>query len=178
MWLGEHTREWRRANAVVSTTMSEHQRHTEFLRQCIVYDESARCQELDEGINRLQRDLRCVWRAVWLMFGLTSLMVAGLGYGVILADNLPYNIPQFMVNLICGLGLGSLICLLAFVGLGMLYRMKLDHRREECRQLITKLLESRLGKPITTSLRDDRVGKEYDSAVPVANEGSGSPDFP
>lgn len=153
--------------------MSEHQRHTEFLRQCIVYDESTKCQELGEGITRLQRDLRCVWRAVWLMFVLTALIVAGLGYGVILVDNFPYSIPQFTVNLICGLGLGSLICLLAFVGLGMLYRMKLDHRREECRQLITKLLESRLGKPITMSLRDNRAGKEHGGSVPVANEVNG-----
>ena len=156
--------------------MSEHQRHTEFLRQCLVYDESTRCQELDEGITRIQRDLRCVWRAVWLMVVLTSLIVAGLGYEVILADNFPNNIPQFMINLICGLGLGSLICLVAFMGLGMLYRMKLDHRREECRQLVTKLLESHLGKPIATSLRANRAGKEDGRSAPDASvASSGSP---
>ena len=35
---------------------------------------------------------------------LTALTMAGLGYGVILVDNFPYNIPQFIINIICGLG--------------------------------------------------------------------------
>jgi len=48
--------------------------------------------------------------------------------------------------------LGSLISLLAFVVLAMIYRKELDHRREECRRLVTKVLESRLGKPRTTPL--------------------------
>jgi hypothetical protein len=39
---------------------------------------------------------------------------------------------------------------MAFVGLGAVYRKELDQRREECRRLATKLLESRLGKPCTT----------------------------
>ena len=54
---------------------------------------------------------------------------------------------QFIVQLFCVLSLGSLICILAFVGLGMVYRKTLDQRREECRRLATKLLESRLGRP-------------------------------
>jgi hypothetical protein len=46
--------------------MSDLQRHAQFLRQCIRYDESATRQELEEGITRVQRDARCVRRAVWL----------------------------------------------------------------------------------------------------------------
>jgi hypothetical protein len=172
-------RECRGANGVASTTMSEHQKHTEFLRQCILYDESARRQELHEGITRIQRDARCVRRAVWLMALLTALVVAGLGYEVILVDNFPYNIPQSIINIICGLGMGSLISLLAFMGLGMVYRMKLDQRREECRQLVARLLESRLGKPVTTPLRDmrdNRIGEGEGRTVRVANEVNGSPE--
>ena len=153
--------------------MSDHEKHTEFLRQCILYDESARRQELHEGITRIQRDARCVRRAVWLMALLTALVVAGLGYEVILVDNFPYNIPQSIINIICGLGMGSLISLLAFMGLGMVYRMKLDQRREECRQLVARLLESRLGKPVTTPLRDmrdNRAGGGDGRTGRVANE--------
>ena len=138
--------------------MSEHQKHTEFLRQCILYDESAQRHELVEGIARIQRDARCVRRAVWLMAILTALSVFGLGYGTVLVDNFPYNTPQFVVNLIYALGLGSLISLLAFLGLGMVYRWKLDQRREECRQKVARLLESRLGKPVATSWRDGPAG--------------------
>ena len=131
--------------------MSDHQKHTEFLRQCIRYDESTEQQELMEEIIRIQRDARCVRRAVWLMAILAALAVAGLGYGTVLVDNFPYNVPQFVVNLVYALGLGSLISLLAFAGLGMVYRWKLDRRREECRQRVARLLESRLGKPVTAS---------------------------
>jgi hypothetical protein len=158
--------------------MSDHEKHTEFLRQCILYDKSARRQELHEGITQIQRDARCVRRAVRLMAMLTALVVAVLGYEMILVDNFPYNIPQFIMNIICGLGMGSLISLLAFMGLGMVYRMKLDQRREECRQLVARLLESRLGKPVTTPLRDMRdnhVGEGDGRTVCAANEVNGSP---
>ena len=153
--------------------MSEHQKHTEFLRHCLRYGDSTEHQALDKSITQIQRDERCVQRAVWLMAILTALAVAGLGYPAILVENFPYTVPQFIVNLICALGLASLICLLVFAGLGMAYRKKLDQRREECRQLVTRLLESRLGRPVTTPLRDmrDNGGGEGDGrTVRVANE--------
>ena len=155
--------------------MSEHEKHTEFLRHCILYDESVKRRELEEGITRIQRDARCVRRAARLVAMLIALTVACLGYDVILVDNFPYNIPPFIINLVCGLGLGSLISLLAFAGLGIFYRIKLDRRREECRQLVARLLESRLGKPDVTSLRGDRPGRDDGRTVSVANEGDASP---
>jgi len=145
--------------------MSEHEKHTEFLKRCIHYDESARRRKLVEEIAQIQCDMRCVRRAVWLMAILTALLMAGVGYEVILADNFPYNIPQFVINLICGLAMGILFSLLGFMGLGMVYRWKLNQRREECRELVTGLLESRLGKPVTAPLRDNRAGEEDASAT-------------
>ena len=153
--------------------MSEHQKHTEFLRHCLRYGESTEHQELEEGITQVQRDARCVRRAVWLMAILAALILAGLGYGTVLVDNFPHNAPQFIVNLFYALGLGSLISLLAFAGLGLVYRWKLDQRREECRQLVTKLLASRLGKPVPTPariLRDNRAGEGDGGIVRVASE--------
>jgi hypothetical protein len=160
------------ANGVASTMMSEHQKHTEFLRHCLRYGESAEHQALEEKITQIQRDERCVQRAMWLMAILTALVVAGLGYPVILVENFPNNAPQFILNLACALGLASLICLLVFAGLGMVYRRKLDQRREECRQLVTKLLASRLGKPVAMPLRDipDRAGERNGQTVRVANQ--------
>ena len=153
--------------------MSEHQKHTEFLRHCLRYGESAEHQTLEEKITQIQRDERCVQRAVWLMAVLTALAVAGLGYPVILVENFPYNVPQFILNLACALGLASMICLLVFLGLGMVYRRKLDQRREESRQLVTKLLASRLGKPVATpsrDRRDNRAGEGDGQTVRAANE--------
>jgi hypothetical protein len=161
------------ANGVASTMMNEHQKHTEFLRHCLRYGESTEHQTLDKKITQIQRDERCVLRAAWLMAILTALAVAGLGYPAILVDSFPDNTPQSIVNLICALGLASLVCLLVFMGLGMAYRNKLDQRREECRQLVTKLLESRLGKPVATpsrDLQDNRAGEGAGGTVRVANE--------
>jgi hypothetical protein len=90
-------------------------------------------------------------------------------------DNFPYNAPQFIVNLVYVLGLGSLISLLTFMGLGLVYRKKLDQRREECRQRVATLLESRLGKPATTSWRDDPVSDASLGTARVAAGGNGSP---
>jgi len=136
--------------------MSDHQKHTEFLRECIRYDESARRQELMEEIVRIQCDARCVRRAVWLMAMLAALAVFGFGYGVILVNNFPDNVPQFILKTFSVLSVSWLVCILAFAGLGLIYRLKLDRRREECRQIVTRLLQSRLGKPLTMSLGDMR----------------------
>jgi hypothetical protein len=109
---------------------------------------------------------------------LIALVVAGLGYEVILVDNFPYNMPQLIINLVCGLGMGSLISFLAFMGLGLVYRMKLDRHREECRQLIARLLESRLGKPVTTpwqDIRDNRASEGNGRTFRVANDKNSSP---
>jgi len=133
--------------------MGDHQKHTEFLRECIRYDESARRQELMEEIVRIQRDARCVRRAVWLMAILIALAAFGYGYGTALVNNFPYNIPQFIINTFCVLVVSWLISILAFAVLGIAYRMKLDRRREECRQIVTRLLASRLGKTDTMRFR-------------------------
>ena len=158
--------------------MSEHERHTKFLRQCLLYDESDARHKLEVGIVRIQRDAQCVRRAAWLMGILAALVVAGLGYGVILVDNFLNDLPQSIMNLVAAIGLGSLISLLTFVGLGMVYRMKLDQRREECRHLVAQLLESRLGKPVPTpppNPLNHHASERNGRTVPVADRGNGSP---
>jgi hypothetical protein len=152
--------------------MSEHQKHTEFLRQCILYEDSRERQELEKGIVQIQRDARCVWRVAWLMIMLVALSGAGFGYGAVLVDNFPYNTQSLFINLTCALGMGSLICLVVLAGLGFVYRMRLDQRREECRQLVTKLLESRLGKPViatSKAMRANRFDEEDRRAVRVTS---------
>jgi hypothetical protein len=154
-----YNRQQHDANGVDSTVMSEHKKHTEFLRQCLLYDESAGREQLMREIAQIQRDLRCVQRAAWLMGMLGVLVVVILGYGTILVANFPYNTSQFIFNLIIAVGVGILISFLAFVGLWMFYRWKLDLWREECRQTVTKLLESRMGKPPTTSWQDNHASE-------------------
>ena len=131
--------------------MNEHERQTAFLRQCLLYDDTAERHKLEERIAELQRDEICVRRAVWLMALFAALAMAGLGYAAVFEADYPLNPSQFatrfVIKVLGALGAGSLICLLAFLGLGAVYRKELDQRREQCRRLATKLMEFRLGKP-------------------------------
>jgi hypothetical protein len=96
--------------------------------------------------------------------------VAVLGYGTILVANFPYTAPRPFVSLIYAVGLGSLFSLLVFSVLGMVYRWKLDQRREECRLIVSRLLESRLGNTVTATARDNRSGGGDDGTIPVAGD--------
>jgi len=129
---------------------SEHEKETAFLRRCIRYETSATGRKLDERICQVQRDERCLRRASWLMALVAGLAMAGLGYGAVLLDDFPGRISVFtslsVIKIFCAVGTGSLICLLAFTGAGLFHRRELSQRREECRGLVTKLLESHLGE--------------------------------
>jgi hypothetical protein len=131
--------------------MNDRERQTEFLRQCLLYDESSERHKLAEGIRRVQQNERCVRRAMWLMVLVAALAFAGLAYSAVFLVDFPQSLPdfvtRFITKLFCVLGLSSLICIPAFVGLELVYRKELNERREECRRLASELLESRLGKP-------------------------------
>jgi hypothetical protein len=151
---------------VAGTTMpTEHERETAFLRRCIRYETGTAGRELDKRIAQVQRDERCVRRASWLMAGVAGVATAGLGYGAILLDDFPARLSVFtslgVIKIFCALGTGSLICLVAFTGVGFLHRKELNRRREECRGLVTRLLESHLGEP-ESKLRNGEL-KERDA---------------
>ena len=126
--------------------MSEYQRETAFLRQVIAFDDTDERRHLEQRIKQLKRDERCVQRAALLMALLAALGVAALGYDAVFEDNFGYGTSQLVIKLVCELGLASLISLVAMAGLLVVYRFKLCRLREECRRLVTNLLESRLGK--------------------------------
>lgn len=132
--------------------MSEHQIETAFLCSIILYDDSDEPLKLNKSIAQLQHHERCVQRMAGVMVLFLILGSAGIGYGVILQDNFPYNLHQHVINVFCGFVLASLICLTVFAGLLAFYRMKLNRLREECRRLVARLLESHLGKPRTLTL--------------------------
>jgi len=135
--------------------MSEHQKDTAFLTQLISYDETDERRNLAEHIARLQRDERCVRRAIWLMLLVTALALAGIGYGAVFRLH-PMNLEQFAtqsgIKMLSALALGSLICVITFLGLGASYRSELAKRRDECRRLAAKFLEARFGAPQADSI--------------------------
>src|SRR5205085_11789562 len=129
-------------------TMNDNQGQTEFLRECLLYDDSGESHTLVERMRQLQRDERCIGRGVWLMRLVAGLAFAGLGYLAIFMEDFPQNMPGFMTRFItkvfCVVAMSSLICVPAFLSLGLIYRRELAQLRDECRRRASKLLESRL----------------------------------
>ena len=154
--------------------VSEHERDTAFLRQCLLYDDSAERHQLEERLTQAQRHDRCVRRAVWSMALLIALSAAGLAYGAVLQDNFLYGESWFVIRLLGEIGLASLICLAAFVFLWMVYRRQLNHLRRQCRRLATTFLESRLGKPraipLTGVIKEQELILNHNQAVVSASE--------
>jgi formate hydrogenlyase subunit 3/multisubunit Na+/H+ antiporter MnhD subunit len=158
--------------------MSDHQRETAFLRRCILYEDTVERHHLEARLTQAERDERCVRGAVWLMSLLTALALAGLCYSALFLADFPQNKSHLTLKVFGALGLGSIISLVAFAGFWGVHRTELDQRREECRRLAARLLESRLGQPHITPLqdiRDNRVEEGVIGAVCVANEGAGAP---
>jgi hypothetical protein len=123
--------------------MRARQRETAFLRQVILYDDTPERRDLESRITQLEREAWCVRRAIWLMAVSSALATAGVCYCAIFLVDFPKNMTlfgtRFMVKAFFALGLGSLISLLAFVVLAIIYRKELDQRREECRRLVARL---------------------------------------
>jgi hypothetical protein len=132
--------------------MTESEKETAFLLHSLAYDEGPVSQELKEEITQIQRDKRCLRRAMWLMTFLMLLVLVGVAYAALLMENFLYRVPAYLIKLIGAVGFASFSSLMAYAGLGIIYRQKLYGRCEECRRLAGQLLESRLGRSSTEAL--------------------------
>jgi hypothetical protein len=151
--------------------MSELQVETAFLSTVIPYDDSDESLKLHKSMAQLQHDQRCVRRLSWAMALVLMLGLAGVGYGGVLQEkheNLPYNLSQHVINVSSGFVVASLVCLMAFAGLLVVYRRKLKWLRNECLQLAARLLESRLGKPQIPSVAGSHRGVIHSESPPGA----------
>jgi hypothetical protein len=130
--------------------MSDHEKQTAFLRQCLRYDDTSNRHTLESSITQLERNDRCLRRALSSIIQLGALALAGFAYSALLLPDFPYNLPRFMTQFLpkmfCALGLASVICIPFFCWFRAAYRRELNLRRDECRHLVASLLESRLGK--------------------------------
>ncbi len=121
--------------------MTDDQSETAVLRQCLLYAER---HKLEATLTLAQRDERCMRRAVFLMGLFTALGVTGLCYSALFLSDFPRNKSHLALKLFGALGLGSLISLLAFAGFWTVHRKELAQRREECRLVAAKLVDSPL----------------------------------
>jgi hypothetical protein len=156
--------------------MSEHQKETAFLRNVIAFDDSGERHKLEQKIGEAQRDERCVKRTAWLMAFLGGLGLAGLAYGTLFAERFPYGDSWLAFKISCTVGLAALISLVMLACFLIGCRQKLNRLREECRRLIMKVLESRLGHPHASLLREgSRRGGERATGQSAASSDSQQP---
>ena len=125
----------------------EHQREMTFLRTLMLYDTTDERHIREENIERAERSERCVRRAMYLMAVLAAMSVAGLVYSVILLEELPPNQSQLILRVFCVIGLAAVVSFLTFVAFWRIAHGNLNDQRDECRRLVSKIVESRLGKP-------------------------------
>ena len=130
-----------------SNRPNAHQREMSFLRHLMLYDDTGEHRELEERLERAERNERCARRAVWLMVVFMAISLAGLGYAALLLEDFPPNTSQFLTRIFCALGLASLVSLLAFVGFWLVSRGEMNEQREGCRRLVARIVAARLGKP-------------------------------
>ena len=127
--------------------MSTYQTETAFLRHAILYSDGAESLKLEKSLGQLQSDQRCVKRMALLTAPFFLAGMAGAACAAIFQENFPYVTAGIVFRLLCSLGLASLICLVGFMGLLTVYRLRLNRLRSECLQLLLRVLESHLGKP-------------------------------
>ena len=136
--------------------MGDSEKETAFLGQILAYDDTTEGRRLKARITQAQQAERCVRQALRLPVLLLMLAAAGIGYWQVFAEggasNLAWFARQSIGNGFCGAGLGSLVSLLALVGLGAVYRKRTVALQEEGRRFAAKLLETRLGNPTTSPL--------------------------
>jgi len=150
--------------------MNAHQRETSFLTQIIRYDDSDERLKLEKSIAQVRHDERCVQRVALVTALFPLLAIAGIAYGDILQENFLFIGSELVIKVLCELVLASLICLAAFAGLLAVYRKKLNRLREECCQLVTRLIESHLGKPQIPKLPVSHPRSDAAEAVEGAPE--------
>lgn len=130
--------------------MSEYRKQTAFLRSLLRYEDSAENRLLAERLSAAERNERCLLGACRLVAVIALFGLAGLGYSAVLLPQFFDNATHVVVQFFSALGLGSVMCLCFFGGLWFWYRGTVNRIHEECRRVITAMLESRLIAPRAT----------------------------
>jgi hypothetical protein len=127
--------------------MTEYRKQATFLKNLLAYSDSEEQSRLQERLAQAEKNEHCLICACRLV-GLIALFgLAGLGYSAVLLPEFFNNSSHFLVQFFCALGLGSSMCLLVFVCLWLYYRGSVNRIHEECRRIITKMLQARLVLP-------------------------------
>jgi hypothetical protein len=152
--------------------MSEHQRHTAFLKRLVSYGDTPACKNLVERLANAERDERSVRRKMSGLIALTLISLIGLGYlKLFVPDHYVYT-WHVLVRIFSVLGLGSVIGLATFAGCWFWCRKLLNSLRDEARSLVQPVLEEKLGAEGLGSHTQHLVKDEHNMVRPAFKESS------
>jgi len=130
--------------------MSEHRKQSEFLKKLVLHDDSSVNRSLCERLAAAERNERCLLLACRLVGLIALVALAGIGYSAVLLPEFFDNATHVVLRFFSALGLGSALCFLVFLGLWFWYRAHTNRIHDECRRVITAMLEVRLRTTTTT----------------------------
>lgn len=130
--------------------MSEHSKQAQFLKKLVMYDDIPTHRLLCERLAAAERNERCLLLACRLVGLIALVSMAGIGYSAVLLPEFFDNSTHVVLRFFSALSLGSALCLMVFLGLWLLYRGNTNRIHEECRRVITAMLEARLKTTTTT----------------------------
>jgi hypothetical protein len=122
--------------------MSERQKQINFLKVLIRCDESDQHRDLQDRIKKAEQDEKCIRRMMFLVIVVALLSLAGVGYSAVFHPNFFAYTTPFIVRLFSALGLGSVACLIVFLGYWLWHRNMLNGLNEECRRIVLASLHA------------------------------------
>jgi hypothetical protein len=123
--------------------MSEHRKQAAFLKGLMMYEDTEENRILTERLTHAEKNEHCLLCACRLVGLIAMLGLAGLGYSSVLLPQFFDSSTHLVVHLCGAVGLGSLLCLVVFLSLWLWYRKAVNRIHDQCRKVITRMLESR-----------------------------------
>jgi hypothetical protein len=124
--------------------MTEYRRQVAFLKTLLSYSDDEEHRDLQERMAQTEKNEHCLLCACRLVGMIGAFGLMGLGYSAVLLPEFFHHSPHLLVQFFSALGLGSVMCLLVFVGLWFYYRSAVNRIHDECRRIVTRMLEARL----------------------------------
>src|SRR5438309_3979497 len=95
--------------------MSKRQKQTAFLKSLVLHGNMAGQVELQERIDKAERDELCAWRALWLVSLLAFFSICGICYSAVLIPEFFQSSSHIVGNFFYGFGFASFVCGVAFL---------------------------------------------------------------
>jgi hypothetical protein len=156
--------------------MSERQKQADFIKQLLACDDCAEHQLLQARLEASEKDEKCLRRACRLVFVVTMVALAVLGYLTILPpQESNARIAQVLHNCFQVLALGSGMCLGVFVALVSWQRSVTQRLYDEGRHFITTQVQHRAQPPadvFSTLVVSESDTAMYQVRTPTRNSGS------